>query len=111
MNAPRVSVAILAVAALGANACGDDDDGGGAATGTATKEATTPSARTQTTVKVAETEFKLDPANPTVDETGTVEFEVTNDGQVVHALQVEAPRVRSRSRRSSPGSPPRSRRT
>jgi uncharacterized cupredoxin-like copper-binding protein len=37
---------------------------------------------------VSETEFAIDPANPKV-KAGTVTFDVTNDGQVVHNLEVE----------------------
>jgi uncharacterized cupredoxin-like copper-binding protein len=103
MNAPRVSVAILAVAALAATACGDDDESGGSATGTATEEATKPTAPAQTTVKVRETEFKLDPANPRVDEPGTVQFEVTNDGKAVHALEVEGPKGEVETAQIQPG--------
>ena len=43
------------------------------------------------TVNVSETEFKLDPANPKVAKTGTVEFKATNDGKIDHALEVEGP--------------------
>jgi uncharacterized cupredoxin-like copper-binding protein len=43
------------------------------------------------TVEVSETEFELDPADPTVQESGLIEFVATNDGQVDHALEVEGP--------------------
>ena len=43
------------------------------------------------TVEVSETEFALDPADPTVDESGLVEFVAVNDGQIDHSLEVEGP--------------------
>ena len=42
-------------------------------------------------IDVRETEMKLDPQNPTVKRPGVVEFKVENAGQVVHALEIEAP--------------------
>ena len=84
-------VAVLAVAAsLGLAACGgddDDDDGGAAATTTETGGATGGAAET---VDVTATDFKFDPKDPTV-KPGDVTFDVTNDGQTVHNLEVEGP--------------------
>jgi uncharacterized cupredoxin-like copper-binding protein len=39
---------------------------------------------------VSETDFKLTPADPTV-KAGTVTFDVSNDGQTTHSLEVEGP--------------------
>jgi uncharacterized cupredoxin-like copper-binding protein len=79
-------VTLLASAALlGVAACGGDDDG----TTTAATPAGGGTGGAQT-VKVAETEYKLDPDNPTV-KPGKVSFDVTNDGQMVHSLTVEGP--------------------
>jgi uncharacterized cupredoxin-like copper-binding protein len=64
--------------------CGGDDNEPGSEAGT-----TAPSAGGQTT-SVSETEYKLNPSNPTV-QAGTVSFEVTNDGSVDHNLEVEGP--------------------
>jgi uncharacterized cupredoxin-like copper-binding protein len=74
----------IALAALAIAGCGGDDNettpaGGAASTGAGGQ-----------TVNVSETDFKLDPADPTV-KAGTVSFEVTNDGQVTHNLEVEGP--------------------
>ena len=82
---------LLALAAsFGLAACGGDDEG--ANTG-AKKTGRTPAggggAGAQT-VKVGETEYKLDPDNPTV-KPAEVTFDVANDGQVVHSLTVEGP--------------------
>jgi uncharacterized cupredoxin-like copper-binding protein len=42
----------------------------------------------QSTVNVKETEYKLDPADPTV-KSGTVTFNASNDGKVTHSLEIE----------------------
>jgi plastocyanin len=41
------------------------------------------------TIQISETEFSLNPSTVNVSKTGTYEFEVTNDGQVTHALEIE----------------------
>jgi uncharacterized cupredoxin-like copper-binding protein len=41
------------------------------------------------TVQISEKEFSLTPSSVTVSKPGTVEFQVTNDGQVTHALEIE----------------------
>jgi uncharacterized cupredoxin-like copper-binding protein len=43
------------------------------------------------TVKVSESEFKLSPADPSVGKAGKVKIQVTNDGSITHALEVEGP--------------------
>jgi plastocyanin len=64
--------------------CGGDDEEG--------KEGNrTPTQGAVATVDVKETDFKLDPAKPRVSRTGVVTFKVTNNGQVEHNLEVEAP--------------------
>ena len=61
------------------------------ATTTRTSAGGTTSAGTSgQTVDVSETDFKLDPSDPTV-QPGTVSFKVTNDGGVDHNLEVEGP--------------------
>ena len=102
MTRSRLSIlSIAAVAVLALAGCGDDDERAGDVT---IQEGDTSTAGTETTgtetaasgkpvetVAVSETEFKLDPANPSVAKAGVVEFKVTNDGKVVHALEVEGP--------------------
>jgi uncharacterized cupredoxin-like copper-binding protein len=105
MKASCLSLVALAVAALAVTGCGgDDEEGGEAATeGTATEEAAAPSKQAAATVKISETDFKLDPANPKVDKAGTVEFRVSNDGKTVHALEVEGPKGEVETENLSPG--------
>jgi uncharacterized cupredoxin-like copper-binding protein len=87
--------AILAAAgliALAAAGCGEKREAG---TGTSTSggTSTTPAATgpAVATVKVSETEFKLDPASPEVPKDGVVQFDVKNDGATEHALEIETP--------------------
>ena len=41
------------------------------------------------TIQVSETEFSISPATIDLPRAGTYEFEVTNDGQITHALEIE----------------------
>jgi PQQ system protein len=41
------------------------------------------------TIRISETEFSLNPNTVTLSQPGTYEFEVTNDGQITHALEIE----------------------
>jgi plastocyanin len=50
-----------------------------------------PAGEPVATVEVSETDFALDPADPTVPEPGVVEFVATNDGQAPHSIEVEGP--------------------
>jgi plastocyanin len=79
----RASLAALAAAAaLALAACGDDEE-----------EATSPSDSGEepaATVDVSEVDFAIEPENATVDESGLIEFAVTNDGETAHALEIES---------------------
>ena len=55
------------------------------------------------TVTVSETEFALSPKSVAVAKTGTVTFEVKNDGQVTHALEVEGNGVEQETDSIEPG--------
>jgi uncharacterized cupredoxin-like copper-binding protein len=57
---------------------GNGEGGGGASSG-----------NTQT-IRISEKEYSLNPSAITVAKTGTYTFEVTNDGQTTHALELEA---------------------
>jgi uncharacterized cupredoxin-like copper-binding protein len=84
-------VAALAVAAsLGLAACGGDDDDGGDSAATETTGATGAAGAAGETVDVTMTDFKFDPKDPTV-KPGEVTFDVTNDGETVHNMEVEGP--------------------
>jgi PQQ system protein len=41
------------------------------------------------TIRISEREFSLNPNMVTLSRPGTYEFEVTNDGQITHALEIE----------------------
>jgi plastocyanin len=41
------------------------------------------------TIQISEKEFSLNPNTVTLSQPGTYEFEVTNDGQITHALEIE----------------------
>ena len=41
------------------------------------------------TIQISEKEFSLNPGSITVPKAGTYAFEVTNDGQITHALDIE----------------------
>jgi uncharacterized cupredoxin-like copper-binding protein len=107
MNAARISMVALATGALALAGCGSDDNGDGS-TGAAKK----PAAETSTTgssggggqtVSLSETEYEITPADPSVKKTGKVTFEVKNDGQIPHALEVEGPGEESETGTIEPG--------
>jgi uncharacterized cupredoxin-like copper-binding protein len=78
--------ALIAVVALALALAGC---GGGGNEESATTTETTSTGTMEKTVQISETEYKLDPSTVTVDKAGTYKIEVTNDGQVTHALEVE----------------------
>jgi uncharacterized cupredoxin-like copper-binding protein len=80
--------ALLAVPIVGCG--GDDDDDGGDGEATPAATSTAPAGGGGETVDMSLTDFALNPADPTV-KAGTVTFDVTNDGQAPHALEVEGP--------------------
>lgn len=111
MTVGRAAILPLVVAVLALGACGEDRDEG-AKTGTTGTTPTTGTTAEGTagatgkpvaTVKVSETEFKLDPENPRVAKSGVIAFEVSNDGQTVHALEVEGPSGEVESSTLDPG--------
>ena len=87
----RTLAVLLAAGLLAAAGCGDDDD----------EAQTTPEPATTgessgggggggggTSNPVSLTEFKIDPANPSL-KAGKATFEITNDGNLPHALEIE----------------------
>ena len=79
------------VAAFALAACGDDDDDDTSAAAETTAETTTeaqePSGGGET-IPIAESDYKLDPADVTA-KAGEITFELTNDGEAPHNLEVE----------------------
>jgi plastocyanin len=96
-KAPRLLVLAAALPlALGVIAgCGDDDDSSSTEASSTTSTESTTTAASQgggggETLAVSETDYALDPADPTVT-AGTVTIEATNDGQTTHSIEVEGP--------------------
>ncbi len=98
MKKRRRYAALLAIGALAAvpvAGCGGDDDdegdGGEATAPAATSTAPAGGGATAQAVTVSLTDFALNPADLTV-KAGTVTFNVVNNGQTTHALEVEGPK-------------------
>ncbi len=109
MGVTRPGLAVGAVCILLSLAgCGEDREGsvttqtGTGTTGTETT-ATTVEGPPVATVRVSETEYELDPANPKLKKAGVVEFKVRNDGKIVHALEVEGPKGEVETESIQPG--------
>ena len=84
---------LLALVACGEEREPSDKSGGGAETGDSATEGkpAAPTGKPVATVEVEESEYRLSPPNPEVEEAGVVEFKVTNAGKIGHALEVEGP--------------------
>jgi plastocyanin len=95
----KALIALVVLVPLTFAACGGDDD----ETSETSAETTTAAAGAGGTVDISETEFKLDPADPTV-AAGTVTFNISNDGATVHNLEVEGNGVEEVSDDLEPGS-------
>ena len=83
-------VLAVAIVPLALAACGDDDEttSAGATDTTAAETTTAASGGAGGSVAIKETEFVLDPSDPTTG-AGPVSIEVTNDGSIPHDLEVE----------------------
>jgi uncharacterized cupredoxin-like copper-binding protein len=55
------------------------------------------------TIQVSETEFRLKPAEITLDKPGTYVFEAVNSGDTVHALEVEGKNIEEETQEIQPG--------
>jgi plastocyanin len=101
-------IAIAIAIPLTVSACGGGDD---TSTASSTETATTAESTTASgggggaggSVDISETEYKLDPADPTVS-AGSVTFNVSNDGGVTHNLEVEGNGVEEETEDLSAGS-------
>jgi plastocyanin len=97
-------VLLIAAAALLLAACGGDDEENTGTTTPAAGAVTTPGgtgaattgtgAAPQGAIEITETDFTLNPANPTV-ASGQITVNVSNDGQTIHSLEVEGPKGES----------------
>lgn len=83
--------AALALLVAGCGGNGDDDSG--------RESAATPIR----TITITETDFALDPKSVDLEEPGTYAFEVVNDGQVAHALEVEGEGIEEETKTLEPG--------
>jgi uncharacterized cupredoxin-like copper-binding protein len=91
-----VALSGVAVAALGLGVVGCGGGGSSSSTTAAAPSSTTTSAAAGgggasgggSSVNVSETEYKLNPSDPTV-KAGQVTLNPTNDGTVTHSLEVE----------------------
>jgi plastocyanin len=85
-------LAVLLPAALVLAACG----GGGSSTA--------PGGTAGRTIQISEKEFSLSPSTVSIAKTGTYEFQVTNNGAVPHALEIEGNGVEEKTANIAPGS-------
>ena len=89
-------------------ACGDDDDTATEAATPSTTAADTTAEESTTasgggeTVDLSEVEYKITPADPTV-KAGTVTFNISNDGQTVHNVEIEGNGLEEESEDLQPG--------
>jgi plastocyanin len=96
-------IAVLAAMVLALGACGSDDDDGGGGGGSGAQQEESSGGGSGggsggsgggggggSTVQVTATDFEFDPADPKV-EAGKVKFEMTNNGQAPHAIEIEGP--------------------
>jgi plastocyanin len=93
------SSSLLALAAafvLAVAACGGEDNESSSDTGAAGSSAQT--------IEISETEFKLDPADVTLDKAGTYTFRAVNNGSFDHALEIEGPGAEEETETIGPGS-------
>jgi uncharacterized cupredoxin-like copper-binding protein len=107
----RKLLALIAIAAfpLALAACGGNDSTSTSASSQTSSTASTTDESSTTagggggeTVSIGETEYKLDPSDPTV-KAGSVTFDVSNDGQTTHNLEIEGDGVEEVTDSLAPG--------
>jgi uncharacterized cupredoxin-like copper-binding protein len=84
----------LTVLALTLAGCGGDENG---------EEAEAPEESPRQTITITETDFALEPSSVELEAPGTYAFEVANDGQVAHALEVEGEGIEEETETLDPG--------
>jgi plastocyanin len=90
MRRRAVTVAALLVGLAG---CGSDENEGDEPSSAAPRQ----------TITITETDFALDPDSVAVEEPGTYAFEVVNEGEVAHALEVEGEGIEEETDTLDPG--------
>jgi uncharacterized cupredoxin-like copper-binding protein len=90
----RRIVALAAVFAV-LSGCGSDDGDDAASEPS--------SAAPRQTVTITAKDFAFEPSSVDLEETGTYAFEVVNDGQVAHALEVEGEGIEEETETLQPG--------
>lgn len=107
----RKLLALIAIAAIpvALAACGSDDSTSTSAssettssTAASTDTSTAASSGGGQTVKIGESEYKLDPSDATL-KAGSVTLDVTNDGTITHNLQIEGNGVEETTDSLAPG--------
>jgi uncharacterized cupredoxin-like copper-binding protein len=100
----RIAIVLGAVLSFGAGlalaGCGG---GGGSDNAGATTSNAASGSAPQQTVKISEKEFSLSPSAVNVGRPGTVAFQVTNNGQIAHALEIEGNGVEQETETIEPG--------
>ena len=92
------------IASVALVACGGSNDNNDSSdTGAASTTAATTGGGGGETVRVSETEYKLDPSDASV-KAGEVTFDVTNDGTTLHNLEVDGPGEEAKTDDLQPGS-------
>lgn len=90
------TIGVLAALAVIASGCGNGSGYGSSPAAASTSSSSDSGAAAPTsssggeTVKISETEYSLTPSDVKV-KPGTVTFDVSNDGETVHGLEVEGP--------------------
>jgi plastocyanin len=84
MRQTATALGLFLVLALAAAGCGSGDEGSSAGTTTSGG-----GAGGGETLGLSETEWKIDPAGPSLDAAGAVTIHVVNDGSFGHALELE----------------------
>ena len=104
MRRSRAGIVLLAAVAVALLWLVTGCAGGGGGAGSGRENA--PSGAKESVVKtiqVSETEFRLKPAEITLDKPGTYVFEAVNSGDTVHALEVEGEGIEEETQEIQPG--------
>jgi plastocyanin len=101
--ARRTLLVLLVSIPLSLAACGDDEDTTGSTSADTSTEASDSGSSGSADVSISETEYQLDPSDPTA-QAGEVTVEAVNDGATVHDLEIEGNGVEEEIDDLDPGS-------